>query len=151
MDFCGFCSCEFIFAPGFVLLAAIDGRFSVRQTHYDPDLLRQNCAAHEISHAHQVVGCASERENPIHFQRAAMPHFAQQRDGLQPAEAFFDTLPLPLADDIARVSRSAAVDGTAASSPKVLRYVRRHAQVATLAHEPRPAICRILEEAQPSD
>src|ERR1700751_1030393 len=119
-----------------------DGLGAIRR-HYGLHLPRQNCAGHEISHAHQVVGCASERENPIHFQRAAMPHFAQQRDGLQPAEAFFDTLPLLLADDIARVSRSAAVDGTAASSSLVLRYVWRHAQVATLAHEFRRVVAPV--------
>jgi mRNA interferase HigB len=64
-----------------------------------------------------------------------VPQFAQQRNGLQPAEAFFDALPLLLAEGIARLSRGAAVDGTAASSSGVLQYVRCHAQVATLAHE----------------
>src|SRR4030095_14690713 len=79
-----------------------------------------------------------------------MPHFAQQRYGLQPAEAFFDTFPLLLADHVTRVTRSAAVDGTAASSSHVLRYVRRHAQVATLAHEFRRVVALVATHAHPS-
>src|SRR6266567_2109678 len=64
-----------------------------------------------------------------------MPHFAQQRNGLQPAKTFFDALPLLLTDGIARVSRRATIDGAAASSPKILRHVRRHPKVPALAHE----------------
>ena len=64
-----------------------------------------------------------------------MPHFAQQRNGLQPAKTFFDALPLLLADGIARLSRGATINGAAASSPKVLRHVRRHPNVPALAHE----------------
>src|SRR5258706_2914680 len=64
-----------------------------------------------------------------------MPHFAQQRNGLQPAKTFFDALPLLLADGIAPLPRRAAINGAAASSPKVLRHVRRHPNVPALAHE----------------
>jgi len=127
----------------FVLSDARDRRLRTLRRHYGPDLLRQNGSNHQVSHAHQIVGCASERENPIHFQCAAVPQFAQQRDGLQPAEAFFDALPLLLAEGIARLSRGAAVDGTAASSSGVLRYVRCHAQVATLAHEFRGVVALV--------
>jgi hypothetical protein len=35
------------------------------------------------------------------LQRPAMPHFAQQRNSLQPAKTFFDALPLLLTDRIA--------------------------------------------------
>jgi hypothetical protein len=63
------------------------------QRHYGPDGLRRKCAAHRVPHAYQVVGRAGKGENPIDFQRSAMPHFAQQRDGLQPAKTFFDALP----------------------------------------------------------
>jgi len=131
------------FAAIFLLSDARDRRFRTLRRHYGPDLLRQNGSSHQVSHAHQIVGCASERENPIHFQCAAVPQFAQQRDGLQPAEAFFDALPLLLAEGIARLSRGAAVDGTAASSSGVLRYVRCHAQVATLAREFRGVVALV--------
>jgi hypothetical protein len=43
---------------------------------------------------YHVVGRAGKREDPIDFQRSAMPHFAEQRNGLQPADRFFDALPL---------------------------------------------------------
>ena len=68
-----------------------------------------------------------------------MPHFAHQRNGLQPAKTFFDAFPLFLADGIAPLPRRAAINGAAASSPKVLRHVRRHPNVPALAHE----ICRV--------
>jgi hypothetical protein len=55
-----------------------------------------------------------------------MPHFAHQRNSFQPAKTFFDVFPLLLADDIAALSRGEAINGAAASSPKVLRHVRRH-------------------------
>src|SRR5437870_12873004 len=54
------------------------------RTHVDLDLQRWDCR--EVSHAHQVVGCAGEAEDPVHFAHSAMPHFAQQGDRLQPAE-----------------------------------------------------------------
>src|SRR5258708_22996221 len=110
-------------------------RFSAVQRHYGPDLLPRNCTAHQVPHAHQVVGRAGKREDPIDFQRSAMPHFAQHRNGLQPAKTFFDALPLLRADGIAPLPRGAAINGAAASSPKVLRHVRRHPNVPALAHE----------------
>jgi len=91
-------------------------RFSSVQRHYSPDLLRRNYAAHQVPHAHQVVGRVGEREDPIDFQRSAMPNFAQQRNGLQPAKTFFDALPLLLTDGIALLPRGAIVNGAAASS-----------------------------------
>src|SRR5258708_6014137 len=118
-----FRSTEWVLPRFFVPSDACDRRFRTLRRHYGSDLLRQNGSSHQVSHAHQIVGCASERENPIHFQCAAVPQSAQQRDGLQPAEAFFDALPLLLAEGIARLSRGAAVDGTAASSSGVLRSI----------------------------
>ena len=92
-----------------MLPSARKKRFSAVQRHYGPDLLRRNYAAHQIPHAHQVVGRAGEREDPIDFQRSAMPHFAHQRNSFQPAKTFFDALPLLLADDIAALPRCAAI------------------------------------------
>jgi hypothetical protein len=108
----------------FVLPSARKKRFSAVRRHHGPDLLPRNYAAHQVSHAHQVVGRAGKREDPIDFQRSAMPYFAHQRNGLQPAKTFFDALPLLLADDIAPLPRGAAINGAAASSPKVLRHAR---------------------------
>ncbi len=52
---------------------------------------------HQVPNAHQIVSRARERKDPIDLQRPAMPHFAQQRHGLQPAKTFFDALPLTAA------------------------------------------------------
>src|SRR5215469_10416125 len=91
-----------------------------------PDLHRLNGG--QISHAHQVVGGAGESEDPVHFANSAMPNFSQERNRLQPAEAFFDALPLSLAHCVARVPRGAAINRAAAGSSQVLRHVRRHPQ-----------------------
>src|SRR5260370_91802 len=64
-----------------------------------------------------------------------MPHFAQQRNGLQPAKTFFDALPLLLTDGIALVQRRPIINGAAASSSRILRHVRRHFNVPALAHK----------------
>jgi hypothetical protein len=109
--------------------------FRAVQRHYSPDLLRYNRGDHQVSHAHQIVGRARERKRQVHLQGSAMTHLAQQNNGLQPAEAFFDTLPLLLADPIAHVPRRSAVDGTAASASQILRHVGRHLQVPALAHK----------------
>jgi len=77
-----------------VLPSARKGLLNTVQRHYGPDGLRRNCAARQVPHAHHVVGRAGERKDPIDFQRSAMPHFAEQRNGLQPAERIFDALPL---------------------------------------------------------
>src|SRR5437016_6918340 len=100
--------------------------WSAVQIPYDLGLLRRNCRSHQVSHAHQVVGCAREGKDPIYLQGSAMTHFTQQRDGLQPAKTFFDALPFLLADGVARVSRGSTINGAAASASQVLRHVRRH-------------------------
>jgi hypothetical protein len=79
---------------GFVA-AASNSR--LRETHFGADLQHWNCHG-QISHAHQIVGCASEGKDPIHFADSAMANFRHQRNRLQPAKAFFDPLPLLLAD-----------------------------------------------------
>src|SRR5947208_2386091 len=78
------------------------------RTHVDLDLQRWDCR--EVSHAHQVVGCAGEGEDPVHFAHSAMPHFAQQGDRLQPAETLFDALSLLLTESIAGMLCRAPVD-----------------------------------------
>ena len=45
-----------------------------------------------------LVSRASEGEDPVHLMQTAMPDLPQQRNGFQPAEAFFDGLPFPLAE-----------------------------------------------------
>src|SRR4029077_3829264 len=81
------------------------------------------------------VGGARERKHPIHLQRSAMPHLAQECNRLQPSKTFFDALPFLLADAIARVLCGAPIDRAAASSRQVLRHVRRHAHVPALAYK----------------
>src|SRR5208282_6118468 len=81
------------------------------KTHFGLDLHRGNCGR-EVSHAHQIVGRAGEREDPIHLANSTVPQLAHQRNRLQPAEALFDSLPLSLADGIAWVPRRASIDRT---------------------------------------
>ena len=64
---------------------------------------RLNRRSAEIPHTHQVVSGTGEGEYPVHLKNPAMTHFPQQRDRLQPPEAFLDAISLPLADGIARV------------------------------------------------
>jgi hypothetical protein len=109
--------------------------FSAFRRHHGPDLLRRNCRSHQVSHAHQVVGCAREGKDPIYLQGSAMTHFAQQRDGLQPAKTFFDALPFLLTEGVASMSRGSTIDRAAASPSQVLRHVRRHPQVRAFAHK----------------
>jgi len=45
--------------------------------------------------------------------QTAMPELPQQRNRFQPAEAFFDTLPFPLADAVDLIPRGALINGTA--------------------------------------
>src|SRR6266700_1697914 len=73
----------------------------LRETHFGINLQRRNCWG-QISDAHQIVGCASEGKDPIHFADPAMAHFSHQCNRLQPAKTFFDPLPLPLADGVSR-------------------------------------------------
>src|SRR5271157_5092703 len=105
----------------------------VLQTHVGPDLHHRNCC--QIAHAHQIVGRAGKSENPIYRTHSAMPHLTYEGNRLQPAEAFFDPLPLLLAEGVARVSRRAAVNRAAAPPPQVLRYMRRYPQIPALLHE----------------
>jgi hypothetical protein len=47
----------------------------LRKTHFGPDLHRRSCDG-QISHAHQIVGGASQSKNPMHFADSAMAHLA---------------------------------------------------------------------------
>lgn len=55
------------------------------------------------------------------LENSTMPNFSQQRDGLQPAETFFDALLLDLADAIILVPSRALVNGASAPPFVVLR------------------------------
>src|SRR5271156_1248079 len=69
-----------------------------------------------------------------------MPHLPQQRDRLQPSEALFDTLPLPLADGISRVLRGTRINRTPTRPFQILSHVRRDLHGSALRHE----ICRVI-------
>ena len=86
-----------------------------------------------------------------------MPNLPHQRDRLQPAETFFDPLPLLLAEGVTRVPLGAAIDRAAPASSQVLRHVRRYSQVAALLHKPErveplspPTVSGCLPEVSPS-
>src|SRR6266566_7870788 len=91
------------------------------RTHVHLDLQRWDCR--KVSHAHQVVGCAGEGEDPVHFAHSAMPHFAQQGDRLQPTETLFDALSLLLTETIAGMLCRASVDCAPTAPCQVLRHM----------------------------
>jgi hypothetical protein len=101
------------------------------KTHVGPDLHRRNCGG-QVSHAHQIVGGASESKNSVHFAHSAMPHLPHQRNRLHPAEAFFDSLPLLLTEGVTRVPRGAAINRAAAGARIILCYMQRHPQIPAL-------------------
>jgi hypothetical protein len=65
-----------------------------------------------------------------------MAHFSHQRNRLQPAKAFFDPLPLLLADDVSHVPRGAAINRAPTVPSQVLRHMRHHSQVPALGQKP---------------
>src|SRR5216684_5985299 len=81
---------------------------------------RQQCAQ-----AYQVVGRRGEGHDPIDETASTMPQLPQPADRLHPTKDLFNQLPFLLADQVAGVSRGAAVDGAAFD---LLRDVRRDAQ-----------------------
>src|SRR5713226_552237 len=116
------------------VFAASDSNSAALGTHYGLDLHRPSCGR-QIPHAHQIVGRAGESKYPIHPAHAALPQLAHQRNRFQPAETFFDPLPLSLADGITLVPRRSSIDRAAAASLVVLCHVRRHPQMPTLLHK----------------
>lgn len=94
------------------VFVALGSNSMLLKTHVGPELRRRNCGG-QVAHAHQIVGGAGESKNPVHFAHSAMPYLPQQRDRLQPAEAFFDPLPLSLADGVPRVPCGVAINGAA--------------------------------------
>src|SRR5579864_4079964 len=84
-----------------------------------PELRSPDCAG--------APDCRRRRrsEDPVHLGHSAMPHFPHQRNGLQPAEAFFDPLPLLLTEGIARMPGGASVNGAAAFPRVVLSHVEK--------------------------
>jgi hypothetical protein len=117
------------------LISDVLARLMPLRTHFGPDLRGQNYGV-QISHTHQIVGSTREGEDPIYLAYSTMSQLAQQRNRLQPAEAFFDTLPLRLADGIARVPGRSPINGTTAGPFIVLGYMRRNVQVSALGHKP---------------
>ena len=63
---------------------------------------------------------------------AQLPH---QRDRLQSAEAFFDSLLLSSVHGVARVPGGAVVNRAAARPRMILRNMQRHRRISALFHE----------------
>ena len=72
--------------------------------------------------AEQVVGGATEDEQPVYFFQSAQLHLAQRAVLLQPAEALLDQPAAAQAECVALVPRGSAVEAGAASVV-VLGYV----------------------------
>ena len=58
------------------------GAFRRRSETLPPGLTTSELRCASGSACAPDVGCAGKREDPINSQRSAMPHFAQQRNGL---------------------------------------------------------------------
>src|SRR2546429_757931 len=114
------------------------------RTHVDLDLQRWDCR--KVSHAHQVVGCAGEGEDPVHFAHSAMPHFAQQGDRLQPTETLFDALSLLLTETIAGMLCRAPVDCAPTAPCQVLRHMGRSEEHTSELQSRLHLACRLLLE-----
>jgi len=96
--------------------AAHSARFRRGRAHFSPGSCGMNRTRQQIPHPHQIVRRRREGEDPAHLLDSAVPHVAHQRYRLQPPEALFDPLPLPLADRVAFVPRRAAVNRTAVAA-----------------------------------
>jgi imidazolonepropionase-like amidohydrolase len=55
-------------------------------------------------HAHQVIGGGREGEDPADFENAPMAQLPEQRNGLQPTDAFLNALAFLLTDFITRMA-----------------------------------------------
>ena len=64
-----------------------------------------------------------------------MPYLPQQGNGLEPTEALLDSLPFPLADAVAGMTRRPLVEGTAAAPTVILGDMWRDLHVAALGDE----------------
>ncbi len=92
---------------------------------------------------YQVVGGSRKGENPVHLEDSTMPNLPQQRNRLQPAETFFDPLPLFLADTLAHVPCRAAIERAATGPLVILRHLRPHMQVPSFGHEIHRAVALV--------
>lgn len=89
----------------------------------------------QVSDSDQIVSGSSELEDPTHQLQASMSSLAQQSYGLQPTENLFHSFAFPLTDFITRMAGRSLIDGAAAASFLVLRYVRRHSSLPQVADE----------------
>jgi len=53
----------------------------------------RNCGS-QVSHPHPIVGGTGEGKDPMDLAHPAMAYLPEERDRLQPTEAFFDPLSL---------------------------------------------------------
>ena len=90
------------------------------RTHYYCELRGLNYRHQQFPHAHQVIGSGREGEDPPDFENAPMAQLAQERDGLEPAEAFLNPLALLLADFVTSVPRGTGIYGAPAAALSVL-------------------------------
>lgn len=120
----------------FVVLAVPESTSRLARAHFGPDLHRRNCGR-QSAHAHQIVGPTGEgeKQSTLHSLRGRTFRIKAYR--FQPAEAFLDTLPFSLAHGVARVPRSATINGSTATAFVDLRHMGGDPQVSgTLSRSP---------------
>jgi len=96
-------------------LRAADGRTAQVRRRRDLDSGR---GGEQVAHSHEIVGRGCEGEHPADPRHAAMTGLAQEGDGLEPAEGFLDAFAPLLAQPVAGVAASAAVDSRSAASAR---------------------------------
>jgi hypothetical protein len=90
------------------------------RTHFYCELRGLNYRRQQFPHAHEVIGSSREGEDPPDFENAPMAQLAQERDGLEPAEAFLNALALLLADFVTSVPSGTAIYGAPTAALGVL-------------------------------
>src|SRR5258705_868804 len=89
-------------------------------------------APHQIPHPDEVVRREREAKRPSDAALAPMSRLSKLSDRLHPAEDFFDSLPLSLADSVSGVARCAAVNRAASY---LCRDVRRDSKISQSVYE----------------
>src|SRR5258706_8043628 len=89
----------------------------------------------QVSDSHQIVSRRRELKDPTYQPEPAMTCLTQESNRLQPAEDFFDSFALALANGVARMTSRALVNRTATPPLVVLGDVRRHVSLSQVSHE----------------
>src|SRR5215475_6764930 len=112
------------------ILFPVDGEAVIAMIRIRGWLRSSHVLRDEGAPPHEVVGGSAEAKQPSHEPSTAVPQFAKQRDGFQPAECLFNELAFPMTRSITRVSGCARIDRASAVAELVLGDMWRDAHPA---------------------